>query len=180
MGRTAGRNLLMGRSIGNHRILVFALFALIFILSQFPMLLNEGREVFPFASWSLFSSPPHTVENYTVKVLKYDGETLGMPCLYHQCEFLRSRRRGTWGYFLVQELGRSTERAGSDGDFQVRRRFEEAMFRDLIGESYYQIIKRKYSPQELLNTGTVKEEVILAELSVSGGANGLLRPKSEQ
>lgn len=83
--------------------LTFLLVSLIF--SQFALQTLGRSEVYPFYTWTLYTSPPRSAEDFVLVLSHWRGKSV-VPCSITECPFLPRRKvKDTGPYGLVQNYG---------------------------------------------------------------------------
>ena len=111
------------------RFFTYSVFLLYFLSSQILIPLNNGREVFPFFHWNLFSeaNPQKTV--FHLKILR-SGIELNIP------ERLRSKRF----FFLIQDAGRiGTSDLASPLFAEKNRQIQDFLRQELAAPFVYEL-----------------------------------------
>ena len=106
--------------------------------------LTPRREIFPFASWFLFSLVPGQTSDYDL-VLRAEGDRpLAPPPRFSQAGRLVTTPHSIVSYNLIQQLGRAVEQGSSD--LGVLRGQVEAQF--TVPRIHYDLVKATYRPVE--------------------------------
>lgn len=119
-------------------------------------------EIYPFATWSLFSRVPNHTTDYTLRILEVDGRRLDPP------PFLTAA--GKWltlpgyGHELsvnVQQLGHEIERGDGAAISQQRARVEGYCFTGHESVKY-EVMRRQFNPLDAWRTGRYRDVRVLA------------------
>lgn len=131
-----------------------ALVAAVFLLGMVSAL--RDREIFPFASWFLFSRVPQTVTSYELRLVELDGQKFEPPRPLTKVPlFLRSPQSSTVRD-LVQRLGRSVE-AGRTNEVNDVLRIFRAHFHQQGGRGSLALVRLRYDPLHRWRTGEAQE-----------------------
>ena len=104
--------------------------------------LTPRREIFPFASWFLFSLVPGQTSDYDL-VLRAEGERpLDPPPRFSQAGRLVATPHSIVAYNLIQQLGHAVE--AHDPDVGILRQQVEAHF--TVPFIHYDLVKATYRP----------------------------------
>ncbi|MBS0661158.1 MAG: hypothetical protein JSR82_23305 [Verrucomicrobia bacterium] len=126
----------------------------VFLLGMVSAL--RGREIFPFASWFLFSRVPQTVTSYELRLAELNGEKFepARP-LTKVPLFLRSPQSSTVRD-LVQRLGRCVEAGQAEEVADVLRIFR-AHFHQQGGTGSLVLVRLRYDPLRRWRIGEAQE-----------------------
>ncbi len=129
--------------------------------------IRPAGEIFPFASWFLFSLVPQQVTSYDVLVRSWgDRKFDPAPPLIEVEGLLRSPRSSTI-FQLVQRYGRAVE-AGDQAEAADAWRLLQAKF-STAEPVTIEVIKRTYDPLERARGGKVEQIAIDAPAPAKGG-----------
>jgi hypothetical protein len=129
----------------------------------------HGRgEIFPFASWSLFTLVPNEVRDYTVHITEINGRRIDPPLAYENshAHFLNAHSHNA--YISIQKLGRAVESKDDAAIRRIRGYFEHLDLNMRSGEVAggagvtYDIVTRRYDPVERWRQGTFRSTRLLA------------------
>ena len=131
----------------------------------------HGRdEIFPFASWSLFTLVPNDVRDYTVHVTEIGGETVDPPLPFERSKRHFAEADSHGARISIQRLGRALERDEAAEVERVRAYFER-LYLNGGGVSgavvHYDVVSRRYDPLERWRDGTFRESRILARFQTT-------------
>lgn len=117
----------------------------------------RGREIFPFASWFLFSRIPQEVSNYEIWVVEMDGWKIEPPqSLTTIPYFLRSPQSSTVRD-LIQRLGRGAS-AGNPEEMRRTLALFRPHFHKQGGSGSMLLVKLKYDPLARWRTGQMQAQ----------------------
>ena len=124
------------------------LFALAALLSELCIglggALTRRAEIFPFASWFLFSLVPGKISDYDL-VLRAEGDhPLDPPPRFSQAGRLVATPHSIVAYNLIQQLGRAVEQHHPDAEL-LRQQIDAQFTVPLI---HYDVVKATYLPVE--------------------------------
>ena len=119
------------------------LVAAVFVLGMCSAI--RGREIFPFASWFLFSRIPQEVSTYELWLVETDGAKVEPPqSLTTIPYFLRSPQSSTVRD-LIQRLGRGAS-AGNREEMRLTMDLLRSQFHKQGGSATLVLMKLKYDP----------------------------------
>jgi hypothetical protein len=157
------------------RLRVFAMLALAaeFVLGLGGTL-TPRREIFPFASWFLFSLVPFQSSDYDLLIHPPDGA--GSPLPLNQAGKFVNSSHSIVAFQLIQQFGLAEEQ--HDGELAGRLRQQiEARFR--VPGIHYDLVKVRYAPIPRWTSGAVVSQATLAsftagepETPMAGGGVG--------
>ncbi len=129
-------------------VALLALYLCLVVLRESQM---GAQEVYPFASWSLFTWVPNEVNDHSVRLISLNGRSLDPPLFFEDSrEYFRgaplSPARG-----LMLHLGREMQRGSADAP-DLRRRFER-LYLNGQGAVEYEVVARRYDPLERWRAG---------------------------
>lgn len=105
----------------------------------------RGREIFPFASWFLFSRVPQQVTTYELWLTDFDGQKFDPPRPLTKVPlFLRSPQSSTVRD-IIQRLGRAIEAGQTEEVAEVLRIFR-AHFHQQGGKGSLAVMRLRYDP----------------------------------
>ena len=120
--------------------------------------LLPSHEVFPFASWFLFSLVPGRGSEFDL-VLHSAGDDPAAPGRsFRTADYLVRHPHSVVFHALIQQLGAAEERHDADASRGLRRQIE-ADFEPRIVR--YDLVRVRYSPVERWRTGHVRETTTL-------------------
>jgi hypothetical protein len=128
---------------------LLALYLSLVVLRESQM---GAQELYPFASWSLFTWVPNEVNDHSIRLLSIDGRPLDPPIFF---EDSREHFRGaplSPARVMMLHLGRATESADEKTAADLRRRFER-LYLDGQGAVEYEIVARRFDPLERWRQG---------------------------
>ncbi len=141
-----------------------------YILAALHVGLNRHhREVFPVASWSLFSRVSTVKTEFAVLITQVDGEPLAVPREFMDCRDLFSGAGNIRAYYTIQDLGAVTRGHPSAIMERLRRLLETKYMRGPNRDIRYQLILRSFDPIERWRGGSYQHRVI-ANLSLREAA----------
>ena len=139
------------------RLQLFAAAALAFMLAVgLGGTLLPSHEMFPFASWFLFSLVPGPQSEFDL-VLHDASDAPGNPGRsFRVADHLVRHSHSVVFHELIQQLGAAEERRDAPASRALRRQIE-ADFEPGVGR--YDLVRMEYSPIERWRTGVVRETV---------------------
>ena len=122
-----------------------------------------GRdEIFPFASWSLFSMVPNESRDFTVRILQVDGRPIDRPMNFEEAHALFGSAAVSHGARMsIQRLGEAVERRDAASVDRVRGYFEGLHLRG-HEPVRYELLARRYDPLERWRRGTFRSVRVIA------------------
>ena len=106
--------------------------------------LTPRREIFPFASWFLFSLVPGQTSDYDLVLRAVDARPLDPPPRFSQAGRLVATPHSIVTYNLIQQLGHAVEH-GEPGIDILRQQVDAQFTEPLI---HYDLVKATYRPVE--------------------------------
>ena len=138
---------------------LFVVYVLAALYEQFGMGGGDREQLFPLASWSLFSKVPAEISDYDVRVLELDGEPFASPQTAQNVGDRLPALATIDAYRLIQALGRAVRKNESDAVAQTRRTLEGIYLRG--AEPFrYDIVYRTYDPMLYWRDGTVRVQTV--------------------
>ncbi len=116
---------------------------------------RPAGEIFPFASWFLFSLVPQRVTSYDVLVSSWGDRKFTPPRSLIEVEGLLRTPRSSTIYQLVQRFGRGVE-SGNRADADEAWRLLKAKFSSAETVTF-DVIKRSYDPIDRTLGGTAEQ-----------------------
>lgn len=116
---------------------------------------RPAGEIFPFASWFLFSLVPQRVTSYDVLVRSWGNRAFNPPKPLIEVEALVRSPRSSTVYQLVQRYGRATE-AGNRTEADEAWRLLQAKFSSSEPVAV-ELVKRSYDPLDRARGGSVEQ-----------------------
>ncbi len=145
------------RSYRRLQFAAVAALAFMFIVGLGGTLL-PSHEVFPFASWFLFSLVPGRGNEFDL-VLHTAGDDPSTPGRsFRTADSLVRHPHSVVFHELIQQLGTAEERRDADASRALRRQIEADFEGRITG---YDLVRVKYSPVERWRTGRVRETTTL-------------------
>jgi hypothetical protein len=139
-------------------------FAVVALAAEFVLglggTLTPRREIFPFASWFLFSLVPFQSSDYDVLV--YPPEDGGSPLPLNQAGRFVNSSHSIVAFQLIQQLGDAQERGDRDLAGRLRQQIE-ARFR--VPGLRYDLVKVRYAPIPRWKNGAVISRVPIASFA---------------
>lgn len=123
--------------------------------------LQPGRsEIFPFASWSLFSLVPNETSDFSLRVLELDGRALDPPPYLEDAWAILPQAANHVARNAVDRLGRAVVADDEAGAAATRRTLESLH----LGSHriVYELVRRRYDPLERWRTGRIRHAEALA------------------
>lgn len=139
---------------------VFLLLSLVFGLAD-----RFVPEIFPFASWSMFSNVPSEMRLYTLVLHGSADESLDPPVTMNMARHLLRRQPDAISVKMLWNWGRAVE-GGRANDAAAQRRLVEA--RLLPPGTAYDLVVQTSDVLERWRTGTVETNVLLSGLVAVG------------
>jgi hypothetical protein len=134
-----------------HRLRIFAITAL---TAQFVIglggTLTSRREIFPFASWFLFSLVPFQSSDYDLLI--HPPEDSGSPLPLSKAGKFVSSSHSIVAFNLIQQLGHAVEKHDRDLVGRLRQQIE-ARFR--VPGIRYDLVRVRYAPIPRWTSGAV-------------------------
>jgi hypothetical protein len=118
------------------------------------------QEIFPFASWSLFTLVPNERNDYSIRLLRVNGQALSPARYYEDCGKIFPSASGNASWMALQELGRAQVRGDAIGVAEVRRYFEPLHLSG-AGAVEYELVSRRWDPMERWRHGLFREQRVL-------------------
>lgn len=134
--------------------------------------LTPSHEIFPFASWLLFSVVPDHVTDYDLVLRGSFREPQEPPRSFNRASNLVKGVHSVASYQLIQQLGEAVEARNSFQAESVRRQIEEQFYTSGVR---YDLIRVTFQPVERWKTGRVLSSH-LVESFVSGEARPPVSP----
>jgi hypothetical protein len=106
----------------------------------------HGREeMFPVATWSLFSKVPNETKDYTLRLLVVRGQPLPEPVFFEDADRLLSNTISHSARISIQRLGRGLAAHDQAEVARVREYLEDLHLRQ-AGDATYEVVSRTYDP----------------------------------
>jgi hypothetical protein len=113
----------------------------------------HGREeVFPVASWSLFSKVHNVSHDYGLRMLVVRGERLARPVFFEEAGDYLSNSESHSARISIQRLGRAVE-AKDDAEVARVRGYVEDLHLRQTGDATYEVVARAYDPLKRYRDG---------------------------
>jgi hypothetical protein len=109
--------------------------------------LTPQREIFPFASWFLFSLVPDRVVSYDLLLRGPAEKPLDPPRPFNRAGALVKSPHSVTTYQLIQQLGRAVE-AKDEPKIRRLRRQIEAQFAAVSPPMRYDLVRMTYTPAQ--------------------------------
>jgi hypothetical protein len=116
---------------------------------------RPAGEIFPFASWFLFSLVPQRVTSYDLLVRFWGSREFEPPKPLIEVDGLLRTPRSSTVYQLVQRYGRAVE-AGNRGEAEAAWRLLKAKFSS-TDPVVFEVVKRSYDPLDRSRGGKVEQ-----------------------
>lgn len=130
---------------------------------------RHHREIFPVASWSLFSYVAAERTEFAVLITQVDGEPLAAPREFMDSRDLFSGAGSIRAYYTIQDLGAATGRRSAALMEKLRWLLESQYMQGPNRDIRYQLILRSFDPIERWRGGSY-EYRLMAELSLREAA----------
>lgn len=114
-------------------------------------------ELYPFASWSMYSTVPGNVTTYTVRLISVGGRPLREPVSYAVSQDVLGRRPKVSGISAIHRFGKSLAEQKASKAERLRRLIEKNY---LGSEVEYEVFEERYWPLERWQTGRMRERRI--------------------
>ena len=112
--------------------------------------LTPRKEIFPFASWFLFSTVPYETTDFDLILRTLGDQPLEPARAFSQGSGLVSQPHSIVAYQVIQQLG-DAEKAHDAARIQALRRQIEGQF--LVPAIHYDLVRVTYAPLERWQTG---------------------------
>ena len=143
------------------RLRVFALLALTaeFVLG-FAGTLTPRKEIFPFASWFLFSLVPYESSDYDLLIRP--PEDSGPPIPFNQAGRFVDSSHSIVAFQVIQQLGQAEEQHDHELVARLRQQIEP---RFRVAGIHYDLVKVRYAPIPRWTSGAVTSQALLASFT---------------
>jgi hypothetical protein len=129
------------------------------------VVLRESRagaeEVFPFASWSLFSLVPNQVEDFSLRVTRLNGKPLEPPKYFEALYKVLPSVSDHSARMTIQKLGRALA-AGKGEDAKFWRDHLEQSYLAKFADVDYQVVHRRYDVMDRWRQNRIDDETVMA------------------
>lgn len=132
--------------------------------------IRHHREVFPFASWSLFSYVAAEKTEFAVLITHVDGEPLDAPREFMDSRDLVSGAGNIRAYYTIQDLGHAIRFRNTGGMDKLRRLLETEYMKGPSKSLGYQLILRSFDAIERWRGGPYQFRMI-ANLELREGGS---------
>ena len=143
------------------------------IVSLYPSIAvfgpQQGRnEFYPFFHWSLFSESREMREDWVVRVIEIDGETLAQPTLFFDMpdRFDSARARSPSFMKLLDKFAVAHVLGEREREEDIAAQIEQVYFNP-VRSLRYEIAAIRYHPLRRLETGEIDAVNVIAERSFS-------------
>jgi hypothetical protein len=147
-----------------HRYRGLRVFAVLALTAEFVIglggYLTPRHEIFPFASWFLFSLVPFQSSDYDLLI--HPAEDGGAPLPLNQAGKYVSSSHSIVAFQLIQQLGQAQE--DHDADL-VRRLRQQIEPRFRVPGLRYDLVKVRYAPIPRWTSGAVLSQALLASFT---------------
>ena len=127
-----------------NRLLLGAFIAYLLVVLQTERV--HGREeMFPVATWSLFSKVPNEVKDYTLRLRVVRGQRLAEPVFFEDADQHLSNTMSHSARISIQRLGRGLA-AKDDAEVARVRAYLEDLHLRTAGDATYDVVMRTYDP----------------------------------
>jgi hypothetical protein len=131
------------------------LFVCVYVATALGRELEPGQtEIFPFASWSLFTLVPNEVHDYAFRLLAVDENVIS-PIFYEESGELFGNARNHAAHVTIDLIGRATASGNEAAADEIRRRFELMYFPEARSVRY-ELTERVYDPLERQRGGAFR------------------------
>ncbi len=121
---------------------------------------RPGGEIYPFASWFLFSLVPQRVTSYEIRVHAWGEREFDPPKPLIEVGGLVRSPQSSLVYQLVQRFGRAVE-SGNQADRDNAWRLLQATFSSSV-DLRYDLVKLSYDPMERARGARIERTVLEA------------------
>ncbi len=154
------------------RLRVFAMVAVaVEFLVGLAGTLTPRREIFPFASWFLFSLVPAQTSDYDILVHPPQGSGATLP--FSQAGDLVRSSHSIVSYQLIQQLGRAEELRDHELIGRLRQQIEP---RFRVAGIRYELVKVTYAPIPRWVSGKVTSQTTVATFTAGEPEGGEAKP----
>ena len=119
-------------------------------------------ELFPIASWSLFSLVPNTIEDFSVRLLEVDGRPLARALFFEDIKPIFLGATSHDARVVIERFGLALAAGHFREAEEIRRRFEAEYLSKQAHQVRYELVARVYDPMERWNAGVFKSVRTLA------------------
>lgn len=119
---------------------------------------RPSGEIFPFASWFLFSLVPQRVTSYQIRVHAWGDQKFDPPKSLIEVDGLVRGPQSSLVYQLVQRFGRAVD-SGNGAESDSAWRLLQARFSNPDG-LHYDLVKLSYDPMERARGERVERTVL--------------------
>jgi hypothetical protein len=126
-------------------------------------------EIFPIFSWRLFAVTPSEVDDYTLRIISYNGRKLEEPIFFEEGEPLFQKKTTAIAYNNLQGLGKAT----AEGDLETsaeKLQLLRSIYPGIIENMNFEIVKRTYNPLDRLKYDTYKKIEVVGYVENDDGA----------
>lgn len=116
--------------------------------------LLSSHEVFPFASWFLFSLVPGGQSEFDLLLHTKEEDAAGPGLSFRLANHLVRHSHSVVFHELIQQLGAAEERRDTTASRELRRQIESDFEPSVVR---YNLVRVKYTPIERWRTGRVHE-----------------------
>lgn len=123
-------------------ILIYLILAVILELSGY-----RRSEIFPFFSWSLFATVPAETNDYSIRIVEYDGRKLENPVFFENYHELFPSGKIVVALLNVRTLGQYLTE-GNDKKSREYLNLLKSLYPGVLENCKFEIVKRAYNPLE--------------------------------
>ena len=124
-------------------------------------LVPAREEVFPFASWSLFSLVPNQTHDFSLRILEVDGRKLARPVYFEQAGELFDAARSNGARMCIQRLGRALQKHDQPAADEERCNVEQIHLRG-HARVRYEVVARSYDAIQRFRDGRIDAQSVVA------------------
>ena len=131
------------------------LFAVVLLVAEFVVgmggWLTPRHEVFPFASWFLFTLVPNRTVEYDLEFRAVDDRPLAPPVRFSRAGSLVLQPHSITAFNVIQQFGAVLDRGSDQGKIRALRPQIDALCSP--GRLQYDVVKVTYDPVSHYDTG---------------------------
>lgn len=118
-------------------------------------------EVFPIASWSLFSLVPNICNDFSLRLLDVNGKPLAPARFFEDSRSLFSAATDHAARVVIDRMGKAMEAGAAREAEDIRLRFDAEYLRKQAHQVRYELVAREYDPLERWSTGKLRSVRVL-------------------
>ena len=128
----------------------------------------QREEIFPFASWSLFSKVPNEIHDYGLRVLEMDGRVMNPPIDYEASYPRFTSSDPHMARACIQQLGQAVKSRDAAEVARVRTYLESLHLRG-HKQVKYELLDRRWDPLERWNEKKFRSLKVMATFQSGQG-----------